>query len=103
MAILAGLEQWYLSQCNGDWEHSFGIEISTLDNPGWRVVIDLRGTELENSPFSEISTLKHKTEWMRCWIEDQKFHGAGGPLHLSAILAVFTQWAKDSKPGEQGQ
>jgi hypothetical protein len=32
---LAWLMQWYLAQCNQDWEHEFGITIATLDNPGW--------------------------------------------------------------------
>jgi hypothetical protein len=33
----AWLEQWYFRQCNGDWEHTHGIIIETLDNPGWAV------------------------------------------------------------------
>jgi Immunity protein 53 len=35
------LEKWYRARCNGDWEHQWGVEIGTLDNPGWRVHIDL--------------------------------------------------------------
>ena len=34
-AVFQRLQKWYKSQCNGDWEHSFGIKIETLDNPGW--------------------------------------------------------------------
>ncbi|UCH44768.1 MAG: hypothetical protein JSV11_10785 [Nitrospiraceae bacterium] len=37
------LNRWYINQCNGDWEHQYGIVIETLDNPGWRVKIDLTG------------------------------------------------------------
>jgi hypothetical protein len=29
------LQQWYLAQCDGDWEHEWGVQIGTLDNPGW--------------------------------------------------------------------
>ena len=29
------LMQWYLGECNNDWEHTYGVEIGTLDNPGW--------------------------------------------------------------------
>jgi len=32
--LLQFLQEWYLEQCNGDWEHEFGIKIETLDNPG---------------------------------------------------------------------
>lgn len=33
--VLGRLERWYAAQCNGDWEHTYGITIETLDNPGW--------------------------------------------------------------------
>ncbi len=42
------LENWYSSQCDGSWEHFYGIKIETLDNPGWAVEIDLCETELIN-------------------------------------------------------
>jgi hypothetical protein len=29
------LQVWYGAQCNGSWEHTYGIKIETLDNPGW--------------------------------------------------------------------
>jgi hypothetical protein len=48
---LVALQRWYADQCNGDWEHKDGVEINTPDNPGWRVVIDLRDTALESTPF----------------------------------------------------
>ena len=44
MKELEWLEQWYEKTCDGDWEHIYGISIDTLDNPGWRVRIDLRET-----------------------------------------------------------
>lgn len=38
------IQSWFAERCNGEWEHEFGITIETLDNPGWRVRIDLAGT-----------------------------------------------------------
>jgi ribosomal protein L37E len=35
--LLSKLSDWYAAQCDGDWEHEFGIHIGTLDNPGWSV------------------------------------------------------------------
>ncbi|MEL7526076.1 MAG: Imm53 family immunity protein [Pseudomonadota bacterium] len=35
------IENWYAANCDGDWEHQGGLDISTLDNPGWRVQLDL--------------------------------------------------------------
>ena len=45
---------WYVVQCNGDWEHSSGITITSLDNPGWLVKIELVGTALDNKEFRTI-------------------------------------------------
>jgi hypothetical protein len=41
---LSILENWYSPQCNGHWEHGFGVRISTIDNPGWSADIDLHDT-----------------------------------------------------------
>jgi hypothetical protein len=38
---LAWLQNWYLQRCNGEWEHGQGIKLSTLDNPCWRLTINL--------------------------------------------------------------
>lgn len=32
--VLERLERWYAAQCNGDWEHTYGVKIGYLDNPG---------------------------------------------------------------------
>ena len=37
MGPLEALAAWYSGNCNGTWEHQYGVEISTLDNPGWQV------------------------------------------------------------------
>ena len=47
------LQQWYAEQCNGDWEHEFGIKIETLDNPGWSLEIDLAKTIYEGRKLSK--------------------------------------------------
>ena len=57
--MIKELENWYQSNCNEEWEHQFGIRIVTLDNPGWKVEIDLEGTKLENIVFKK-STIPNK-------------------------------------------
>jgi hypothetical protein len=32
--LLRWLQDWHAGQCDGDWEHSYGVDIGTLDNPG---------------------------------------------------------------------
>lgn len=44
--LLEWLQDWYLQQCDGEWEHFYGVKIETLDNPGWYIEIDLNDTTL---------------------------------------------------------
>jgi hypothetical protein len=99
MHTLARLQQWYESYCDGDWEHGFGIHITTLDNPGWRITINLEGTDLENQPFSAIEDLAPERDWIRCWVTQKTFHGAGGPQQLEAMIERFLTWADTQKHG----
>lgn len=91
---LLRLQFWYVAACNGDWEHENGVQVETLDNPGWLVTIDLGGTHLESETFHEVSDLAPKVDWMRCWVEGGRFRGAGGPLMLGRILDIFLDWAE---------
>ena len=92
---LTELQVWYQSQCDGDWEHSNGIRIGTLDNPGWIVRIDLAETPLAGRSFPEISDLDPDVRWMHCRVVDGKFDGAGGVPMLGAILRAFLNWAHE--------
>ena len=91
---LIWLQNWYTSQCNEDWEHRYGIDIKTLDNPGWLIIIDLVGTELENYKFDEVSIQRSDNNWIDCIVKNQKFQGAGGSFNLLEILSVFRDWVE---------
>lgn len=93
MSVLSWLQQWYWNECNGDWEHSFGIQITTLDNPGWGVKVDLRETYLVDKPFLPISIERTKQNWVTCEIVDKQFVSYGGPGNLLEILEIFRGWA----------
>ena len=94
--MIEELEKWYYSNCNDEWEHQFGITIDTLDNPGWRVQIDLEGTKLEQVHFEEVKNIEPELEWIVCNVEDKKFNGNGGPNELKNILNIFINWAKSN-------
>jgi hypothetical protein len=91
------LENWYLSNCDGEWEHQYGITIESLDNPGWRVLIDLTGTKLERINFEKINNTESESEWIVCKVENNKFIGAGGPQKLNRIINIFIDWVKVNK------
>jgi|SRR5215213_6493358 len=83
------LQLWYSRQCDGSWEHQYGVSIDTLDNPGWTVVVDLVGTDLQTMQMESIVEEKNEHDWLQCKIEEGKFVGNGGPLKLDAILRLF--------------
>lgn len=93
MDELRRLEDWYLAQCDGNWEHTCGPRIATLDNPGWSVTIDLKGTKYEAVTFAEVQDMEPERDWIRCWVEGTEWHGVGGPLMLTSLLVHFLDWA----------
>ena len=88
------LQCWYKAQCKGDWAHGYGLEIGTIDNPGWSVKIQLVGTPLAGKKFKNISIDSSDDEWIRCEVKNGEFLGHGGPETLEQILASFLDWAE---------
>lgn len=92
---LSRLQDWYLAQCNGDWEHLYGIVIDNIDNPGWSLKIDLLETNLFNKVFTELNIQRSdEHDWMQCKIRSDKFDGACGPKNLEEMISVFINWAE---------
>ena len=93
MDTIQKLQLWYKDQCNGLWEHQYGLSIDTLDNPGWVVLIDLVGTDLQTVQMEPIIQERTDTDWHHCKIDGGKFVGNGGPLNLDDILRTFLELA----------
>jgi hypothetical protein len=103
---LEWLSRWYAAQCDGDWEHSYGVTIDTLDNPGWAVKIDLIGTPLEDAPFDAVVCNLDAPDddpavrWHSCKVAEKRFEGAGGADELATIIGVFREWAEEHEPAQ---
>jgi hypothetical protein len=100
------LQDWYAAQCDEEWEHKFGVSITTLDNPGWGVEIDLSGTWLETKAFEPVERDEKSENWIVCKLQNGKFTAYGGPSQLQQMIEIFLAWAKSvpdwlSKPPEQ--
>jgi hypothetical protein len=89
MGLIEQIQSWYAAQCNGDWEHQYGVSIETLDNPGWCVTIDLSGTSLENIECQNWQVNKGEEDWIDCEVNRHKFVGRGDPGKLQTILGIF--------------
>jgi Immunity protein 53 len=96
-STLSRLAEWYRAQCDGVWEHSYGVKIDTLDNPGWTLSIDLAGTALADVTFPEIKVGDSDVEssrWMTCRKKGVVFEAFCGPELLEEVVNVFLDWAE---------
>ena len=96
MKALSLLEKWYAAHCDGDWEHQYGVSIGTLDNPGWTLEIDLRGTDAENRTLACLKIERTENDWLHYWVEEKKFQARMGPQNLSEAIEIFAAWFANS-------
>ncbi len=91
---LAQLMDWYVSQCNGDWEHQYGVHLETLDNPGWMLKIDLMDTEHQDRLLERTTRGNSETDvsWSDCRVDKMQFCAACGPRDLPEVIDFFMRW-----------
>jgi hypothetical protein len=90
---LTWLQDWYAKHCDGDWEHSNGVQIDTLDNPGWSVNINPQDTRY-NGVLNAVIVEDYvgNSDWIVCRIVDGKFEGRGDSQKLLVIVQKFRSW-----------
>ena len=94
--LIKWLQEWYISQCDGDWEHEHGVKIITLDNPGWNIDIDIINVELKK----EISWKYFETterNWFGYKIENSYFNLAGDASKLEFLLQLFKNFIEQGE------
>ena len=90
--IIFRLEEWYADQCDGDWEHEFGIKINSIDNPGWKVSIPLERTSLESKHLDEVIIDRSDIDWVHCKKHGNEFIAWGGSGNLCEMIELFFSW-----------
>jgi hypothetical protein len=95
-----GLQQWFGAECNGDWEHSYGVVIETTDNPGWSVEIDLNETRLACRGTPPVKQHISQDDWLHIEVTDTKFIGTGDPTKLVVILEAFMEFRNSVQDDE---
>jgi hypothetical protein len=91
MEILDWIQNWFKDNCNGQWEQGDGIQITTLDNPGWEVEIDISNTSIATITIEWILNEKGPQDWYGVKIEDQKFNASGDSGKLVFLLGLFKE------------
>lgn len=89
----------YFAGCvDGMWEHANGISISTSDNPGWILTVDLKPTgqpvlfrySRGDVPSSANGNLG-KAPWIECEANSLRFRAACSLDMLAEVDAAFTR------------
>jgi hypothetical protein len=80
------LQSFFAEHCDGDWEHEFGVEITTTDNPGWHVKIDLSGTRFHGLEFDTIKDERTKEDFIIVGVKNNVLSGSGGKFNLLDII-----------------
>lgn len=97
MNDLQWLELWYTGQCDGSWEHEYGITIETLDNPGWRISMNMNDTPWENKEFAPVNLGMNLKSFITIKKENGIIEAACGPLQLQVTLARIKDWIEEGK------
>jgi hypothetical protein len=92
--MLEWLEAWYTNQCDGEWEHGWGIQMGTFETPGWYVTIELRKTKLEWKRTNWMQIGQNTPGWHAFRFTNGTFEGIGGPISLPSLLAEFRKVAE---------
>jgi len=96
MDAVSELCMWYERQSVNDWQEDSGITISSLDNPGWSLKVDLKGTDLQHKDFREMRIDKSEHDWLFARRTEYMFEAFGGPGNLNALIATFVDWTQQS-------
>jgi Immunity protein 53 len=86
---LTWLSDWYQSNCNGDWEHNYGVKIETIDNPGWFITIDLNDTISNVNPIPWIFVEKSAADWDGYKLVGGQFEASGDPSKMEFLIGLF--------------
>ena len=92
--VINDIQKWYMRNCDGDWEHSYGVIIEIVRCFGWKVEFSLCGTELDKMPFDDINISRGQDDWIKCEKFESKLICTGGPKNIAELLSSFIDWAK---------
>ncbi|PJK07714.1 rhodanese-related sulfurtransferase [Lysobacteraceae bacterium NML95-0200] len=92
------LQDWYIEQCNDDWEHSYGVRIDTLDNPGWDISIDLNDTRWSDIEISLNRFDDSDLNWYQYQVAGGKYLACGGPFLLEKLIQIFFDEVVSARP-----
>ncbi len=83
---LQRLQHWYLNNCDGNWERDYGVDISSLPDPGWELNLDLLATQWEDLQLEPTSTHTSENDWLHLRTTQRGLQVTCGPLGLATAI-----------------
>jgi hypothetical protein len=93
---LERLADWYRDQCDGDWEHQNCVTLTTLDNPGWRLDVQLTDTAMAGRVVAPTNVERGEEDWIFYEVKDDRFRGRCGPRNLVEMVRAFLDLSNTS-------
>lgn len=90
MQSIEWLQSFFGDNCDGYWEHDYGVEITSTDNPGWDVRINLSETKFQDMVFPSVKEERTPRDWIMIGKVEAILVGNGGPSNLAELLAKMT-------------
>jgi hypothetical protein len=94
--LIKWIQEWYINQCDGDWEHECGVRINTIDNPGWSIKIDIANINC-NYEISWRLFENSENDWFGYKIVDSYFDAAGDSAKLEFLLQMFKNFIEQGE------
>ena len=91
-APLAGLQDWYLRACDGEWDAAPGVHIDPLE-AGWAMRVDLAEAGLIGRDCPDFRVDRTADDWLHAWVDDREFHVDCGTLSLTEAIKTYLAWA----------
>ena len=93
MESIEWLNNWYRSNCNEEWEQSYGVKIETISNPGWEFSVDLTDTPYEGKTLTEKQLISN-TDWYTITCNGITFDAIGDTTKLGVLISLFRKFVE---------
>ena len=70
--------------------------LESMEKGGWRLRIDLRGTDAAGATPRRLAVCAMDGGWLRCTLNAQRFRGEGA--EVEELIAVFRRWIGAQPP-----
>ncbi len=88
------LMYWFWSQCNGDWEHEYGIVLDTTSEGKWKLDISISNSILDGVEFISNDFIANAGNEVECKFDNQSLVVYADTQNIIRVLQSFRAWAE---------